>query len=310
MIAPESRAAGTLLGLACADALGGAVEFRHRADLDRAFPNGVREITGGGPHRLDLGEYTDDTHMALAIARAATPEGFDLDAVAANFVAWYRSGPKDIGIATSKALSLIARGTSWQEAGEQLQARSRDGVAGNGTVMRCAPVALRFPVDADLRREVSIETARMTHADLRATWGAVALNNGIAHLLSGGSVNDLVAAAVADIPESRVVHAITAAPSLERHQVRSGGYVLDTLSAAIWSLLTTDSAEEAIVRAVSLGDDADTTGAVAGALAGAHYGEEAVPARWLDVLHDRDEIRDLSLRLFAWGTANTPPSRT
>ena len=99
----QDRAVGCLLGLACGDALGGAVEFRDRADLDRSFPDGVRDITGGGPHRLETGEYTDDTGMALAIARACTAGGIDLDAVAANFVTWYRSGPKDIGIATTQA---------------------------------------------------------------------------------------------------------------------------------------------------------------------------------------------------------------
>jgi ADP-ribosyl-[dinitrogen reductase] hydrolase len=302
----SSRATGSLLGLAVADALGGAVEFRPRDDLDRAFPQGVREITGGGPHRLDPGEYTDDTHMALAIARAATPEGFDFDQVAANYVVWYCAGPKDIGIATANALSLIASGVPWQEAGERLQARSVDGVAGNGTVMRCAPVALRFPHDRPAREFAAIETSRMTHADPRATWGAVALTNAVAHLVNGGSRDDLVAAAIDGVPEARVVAAIVDAPAMTRDQVRSGGYVLDTLGAAFWSVLGTETAEEAIVTAVSLGGDADTTGAVAGALAGAMYGEDALPGRWLAVLQDCDEIRALALRLFAWGSTNEP----
>ena len=302
MSTPASRATGSLLGLAVADALGGAVEFRPRHDLDRAFPQGVREITGGGPHRLDPGEYTDDTHMALAIARAATPGGIDFNQVAANYVGWYRSGPKDIGIATANALSLIASGVPWHEAGERLQARSVDGVAGNGTIMRCAPVALRFPHDRPARESAAIETSRMTHADPRATWGAVALTNAVAHLVNGGSRDDLVAAAIDGVPETRVVAAIVDAPAMTRDQVRSGGYVLDTLGAAFWSVLGTESAEEAIVTAVSLGDDADTTGAVAGALAGALCGEDALPGRWLAVLQDRDEIRALALRLFDWGS--------
>ncbi len=303
MSAPESRAAGAMLGLACADALGGAVEFRTRNDLDWAFPDGVREITGGGPHGLDPGEYTDDTHMALAIARAGSAEGFGFDHVAANFVAWYRAGPKDIGIATANALSLMAGGIPWQEAGERLQARSADGVAGNGTVMRCAPVALRYPHDRQARELAAIETSRMTHADPRATWGAVALTNAIAHLVRGGEPDELIAAAIDGIPEPRVVAAIAGAPALSRADVRSGGYVLDTLGAAFWSVLSTDTAEEAIVTAVSLGDDSDTTGAVAGAIAGAIYGEDAIPSRWLAVLQDRDEIRSLALQLYAWGIA-------
>ncbi len=90
--------------------MGGAVEFRDRADLDRSYPDGIRDILGGGPHQLERGEYTDDTALALAIARACTEEGIDLDTVAANFVAWYHTGSKDIGIATSQALDLIGRG--------------------------------------------------------------------------------------------------------------------------------------------------------------------------------------------------------
>ncbi|MDQ3656266.1 MAG: ADP-ribosylglycohydrolase family protein [Chloroflexota bacterium] len=294
------RAVGCLLGLACGDALGGAVEFRTRENLDRSFPDGVREITGGGPHRLEMGEYTDDTEMALAIAHGCTADGIDLDAVAGNFVTWYRSGPKDIGIATSQALELIAQGVPWQEAGERLQRDSTQGVAGNGTVMRCAPLALRFRSNPQRLRWSSIETSRMTHADPRATWGAVALNQGIVHLLDGADQAGLLDAAVNGIADERVVDAIVRAPGMKRDDVVSGGYVLDTLNAAFWSLLTTESAEEAIVRAVSLGSDADTTGAVTGALAGTLYGAPSLPAQWLDVLHNVAEIRALAIQLIAW----------
>jgi len=238
--------------------------------------------------------------MALAIARACTEEGIDLDAVAANFVAWYHAGPKDIGIATSQALDLIGRGVPWQEAGEQLQRASSQGVAGNGTVMRCAPLALRFQSEPDRLRWSSIETARMTHADPRATWGAVAFNQGIAHLLSGNGRQGLIEAAVQDVQNGGVVDAITRAPGMVRNDVVSGGYVLDTLNAAFWSLLTTNSAEEAVVRAVSLGSDTDTTGAVAGALAGTLYGASTLPPRWLDVLHNVAEIRALAIQLVSW----------
>ncbi len=296
----QDRAVGCLLGLACGDALGGAVEFRTREDLDRSFPDGVRDITGDGPHRLETGEYTDDTGMALAIARACTADGIDLDAVAANFVTWYRSGPKDIGIATTQALELISQGVPWQEAGERLQRNSRQGVAGNGTVMRCAPLALRFRSDRERLRWSSIETSRMTHADPRATWGAVALNQGIVHLLDGGDRSGLVDAAVNGITDERVTDAIVRAPGMMRNDVVSGGYVLDTLNAAFWSLLTTESAEEAIVRAVALGSDADTTGAVTGALAETLYGASTLPARWLDVLHDVADIRALAIQLVGW----------
>jgi ADP-ribosyl-[dinitrogen reductase] hydrolase len=306
MIGPD-RAEGCLLGLACGDALGGAVEFSDRASLDRRFPDGIRDIMGGGPHRLAIGDYTDDTSMALAIARACTADGIDLDRVARNYVAWYRSGPKDIGIATSNALRLIADGIPWQLAGERLQTASAQGVAGNGTVMRCAPLAIRFADDPITLKHASIETSRMTHADSRATEGAVALNQAIAWLLRGGETEGLLDAAIARVTDQRVRNAITGAPSLDRSAIRSGGYVLDTLTAAFWCLLTTNSAEIAIRRAVELGDDADTTGAVVGALAGALYGQSGLPARWLSVIQDRHDIAALARRLAAWNDGVSKP---
>ena len=301
---PANRAEGCLLGLACGDALGGAVEFRTRADVARSFPGGVREITGGGPHSLELGEITDDTHMAIAIARACDANGIDLDRVAANFLTWYRGGPKDIGNATRQALRLLDTGVPWSEAAERLQRESTMGTAGNGTVMRCAPVAVRFRSDRARLIQASIDTARMTHADPRATWGAVALNQAIVHLLNGGSLGDVLGAAVKGIKEQKVVKAIDQVPTLEYQSLRSGGFVLDTLATSFWCLLNRPSAEEAIVTAVTLGDDADTTGAVTGALAGAAWGAAAMPARWLAVLQVRDEVRELARSLAAWDLAD------
>lgn len=294
------RAAGCLLGLACGDALGGAVEFRTRADLARSFPDGVRDITGGGTHRLEPGEITDDTHMALAMARACGADGIDLDEVVRNFLSWYRSGPKDIGIATSRALSHLESGVPWTEAAERLQHESHDGVAGNGTVMRCAPIAIRFRSDRSRLVQASIDTARMTHADPRATWGAVALNQAIAHLLDGGAIGEVLDAAVDGIGDERVSRAIQRVPSIEYEKLRSGGYVLDSLSTSFWCLLNRRGAEEAIVTAVTLGDDADTTGAVTGALAGVAWGAVSLPERWLGVLQVRDEIRSLAWQLMEW----------
>jgi len=298
----ESRAVGCLVGLGCGDALGGAVEFRNREDLDRSFPDGIREITGGGPHGLAPGEETDDTQMALAIARACTADGIDLDRVAANFLAWYRSAPKDMGNATRHALALMDQGVPWREAGDRLQRRTPGGVAGNGTVMRCAPLALRFRADRVRLVQASLDTARMTHADPRATWGAVALNQAIVYLLDGNAVDTVGRAAVDGIEEPAVVRAIQSVPSLSRDDLRSGGYVLDTLAASFWSLLNTDEAEEAIVTAVGLGADTDTTGAVTGALAGALYGVEAIPERWRRVLLVNDELERLARQLIAWGS--------
>lgn len=304
MTSLRQRYEGTLLGLAAADALGGAVEFMPRTAIARAHPDGVREITGGGPHGLRPGEVTDDTAMALAIARACTSAGIDLDQVAANFLEWYRSDPKDIGITTSRALGKLDAGVPWREVGDRMMQETPAKLAGNGSVMRCAPVALRFRHDRDALREVSLETARMTHADPMAMWGSVALNQAIAYLLDDGTLDGIVDAAVEEVESDDVVTTIRGAIDRDYKDVRSGGFVLDTLGAAFWSIAHRDSAEEAIVAAVSMGDDTDTTGAVTGALAGAYYGVQNLPSRWLDILEPRDELVDLAGRLLSWSEAD------
>jgi ADP-ribosyl-[dinitrogen reductase] hydrolase len=294
-----SRYAGSLVGGACGDALGATLEFMSRAAVRAAWPDGLHDIVGGGWLHLEPGETTDDTAMMLALARACDETGIDLPTAAANFVAWADTGPKDIGIATRKAIDLLRRGRRWDEAGEELQARTPDGIAGNGSVMRCAPVALRFRSSpADLVR-YALDTSRITHADPRATWGCVAVCQALAYLLDGGPIAGVVDAAISGVQDERVVGAVVSAATMPYEMVRSSGYVLDTVNAAFWSLLHEHDAEGVIIRAVNMGDDADTTGIVAGALAGAAYGLEAIPERWRAVLHRREEIEMLAGRLLA-----------
>jgi ADP-ribosyl-[dinitrogen reductase] hydrolase len=295
-----ARYRGCLIGLACADALGGAVEFESRSAIAHEFPDGVRDILGGGPHRLAIGEVTDDTAMALAIARACTAEGIDLDKVVANFLAWYRSRPKDIGISTQAALAWLDRGLAWDEAGERLQRESAIGIAGNGSVMRCAPIAMRFRCDPARLRSYSMDVSRITHADPRAVWGSVALNQGIAHLLNGGDLPGAIEASVREIDDERVIDAILAARTMAYDEVNSGGYVLDTLTAAYWCALHRPNAEEAIIAAVGMGQDTDTTAAVCGAITGAAYGIDAIPERWRHVIHHLEEMESLATRILQW----------
>ena len=300
MVSLEDRYTGALVGAGCGDALGATLEFEARGDIARRYPNGFREIVGGGWLHLAPGETTDDTAMLLALARGCTAEGIDPERVAANFVAWMRSGPKDIGTQTLAALTRLAGRRHWDEAGEDLQRESERGIAGNGAVMRCAPVALRFRSDRERMRQAAIDTARITHADPRSTWGAVAVCQAVAHLLDGGAVGDVLVAAGHDVRDDDVVAAVASAGTLPYEAVPSGGFVLDTVTAALWALLHERDAEEVIVRAVMMGGDTDTTAAVAGALGGAAYGIEAIPARWRAVLQPGDELIAVAHRLLTW----------
>lgn len=299
-ISLQDRYRGVLLGVACGDALGGPVEFLKRADIAGRFPDGVREFVGGGWLDLDPGEITDDTQQTLILSRALTEAGLDLAAFSEGLLAWYRSVPKDIGNTTVVALRALASGASPTESGEiALAARGERGAAANGAVMRCAPIALRFRKDSSELVQASLDSARVTHAESRAAWGAVAVNQALVHLLSGGDIAGASTAAIAGIPDTRVTEAVLNAASMERDQVEAGGYVLETVGASFWALANFPTAEEIIVQAVSLGEDADSTGAVAGSLAGAAYGAHALPVRWRELVQYRGELIDLADRLLA-----------
>ena len=299
-ISLRDRYIGTLLGLACGDALGGPVEFLNRDEIATRFPSGVNEFIGGGWLHLDPGEVTDDTQQALILAESLTDTGLDLDRFAAGLIAWLRGNPKDIGNTTRIALEALAAGTTPLDAGARaLAARGERSAAANGAVMRCAPVALRFRRDADRLVRASLDSARVTHAEARASWGTVAINQAIAHLLEGGAIADATSAAVVGIPNSEIRDAARDAAGRRRGDVRSGGFVLETIEASFWSLLNTGSAREAIQTAVSFGDDADSTGAVTGALAGAAYGVSALPITWVETVQFRERLESEAARLLA-----------
>lgn len=301
----QDRYRGVLLGTACGDALGGPVEFVNRSDIEARFPSGVREFVGGGWLDLDPGEITDDTQQTLILCRALNADGLDLVAFGEGLLEWFRSAPKDIGNTTVVALRALAAGASPRESGAiALAERGERGGAANGAVMRCAPIALRYRTDPAGLVQMSLDSARVTHAESRAAWGTVAVNQALVHLLSGGDIADAPAAAVAGIPDARVVDAVLSAGAMSRDEVGAGGYVLDTVGAAFWALANFPTAEEIIVQGVSLGDDADSTGAVAGALAGAAFGCDALPGRWRERVQYRDELTEQADRILALSEAD------
>ena len=295
----SSRARGVLLGLACGDALGAPVEFRSRDEIARLHPGGLRDFTAGGWLDVVPGETTDDTRMAVDLAmNLVETDPPDMTDLARRFAAWLRERPKDIGTTTRHAIERFIAGDAWDVAGQAtVDALTPGTTASNGSLMRCAPVAIRFADDPERLRQVSIDSSRVTHAEPRCTWSCVALNQGIAHLLLGGSRASLVDAAVQRVESDSVVEAVRAAAGTSASDLNGRGYVLNALSIAVWAVLTTDSLEDAVIAAVGIGDDTDTNGAVTGALAGAMYGAEAIPGRWLDLLHGRDELTSLADRL-------------
>ena len=247
-------------GQAVADALGVPYEFRAR-DTFRC-----EGMVGYGSHHQPAGTWSDDTSMALALCDSYRELGrIDVGDIRERFVAWYWTGAYtvdglfDIGGATARALE---------------RGRGCDGPRdnGNGSLMRTVPLAFTGAADDEVRAVSAI-----THAHHTSTEACVRMVR-VARALAAGE------------PLERAVPDFDALLATPRERVGSGGYVLDTYRAALWCLVTTSSYEECALAAVNLGEDTDTTAAVAGALAGIVYGMEGIPEGWLSALRGRDVI--------------------
>ena len=302
----QSRYRGCLLGLAVGDALGGPVEFMTPQQIIAKRGKPVRDMIGGGWLKLRPGETTDDTAMARALAESlVAKDGFDAADVAARYVQWMRTNPPDIGNITRFALRGFLAGLNVPNAALGAHRQTNGKSAGNGTIMRCAPITLRYANDERRLIDASRDEALITHFDPQAWTGSVAVNLLIARFLHGMPL----AAAIKDVAYRirRLPKAAAEIPDvLEKANgnimgglLPTSGYVVDTLRIAIWALLGAPTFEEAVVAAVNLGGDADTQGVVTGALAGALYGVETIPQRWLDALVGCDDFEALADNLLA-----------
>lgn len=290
----RGRFRGALVGLAVGDALGAPLEFQPARQPD-AY---VTDMIGGGWQKLAPGQWTDDTQMTLCVVESLLSRRvFDPDDIARRFVAWMRSNPPDIGRHTAHVLEAISQGESWEQASTEVQELDPDN-APNGSLMRCAPLALFLYRHPDYVAELSPVLSRITHAHPDCEWACVFLNVAIACLLLGQrkqqAVDVAYEACVGASPElkERIGRAMEA-----QCDVSPTGYVLDTLEVALWSFLHTSDFESALLVAVNRGADADTVGAVLGALAGARYGLAQIPDRWLEPLHDREMLIQAADRL-------------
>ncbi len=283
----RARARASFLGLALGDALGATVEFMTPAEI-RAAHGVHREIVGGGWLHLAPGKVTDDTEMSLCIARAIDAAGgWDLRGIADRFVAWMRAGAIDVGSTVRKGIRrYMLEGT--------LAGLEHPGDGGNGAAMRMVPVALATLADTALLERCAVEQARVTHHHPLSDAGAI-------------HVGDLLHLAILGRGKPRLRRSSDAlvarmpAFAFEPYRGLATGYVVDTIQTVLHAFFTTRGFEECVVAAVNQGGDADTTGAIAGAIAGAYYGPESLPLRWLRRLDPavRDEIERLSERVVA-----------
>lgn len=291
----RDRAIGAMLGLAVGDAVGATLEFRRRD----SYPP-LTDMIGGGPFRLAPGEWTDDTAMAIGLAEALlSPSGFAETDLMSRFVDWRDNGAYscagkciDIGLTVSAALRRYKRD------GNPIAGSSAANSAGNGSLMRLSPVAVRHWTDRSRLREIAARQSRTTHGAAEAVDACV----GFAEILAD---------AIAGEPRSRVMrsrkmghhHRITAILEGEwrnkhRGEIGSSGHVAHSLEAALWCVARSGTFEQAVLRAANLGEDADTTAAITGQLAGALYGASAIPSAWLARLAWVTRLKDLAAGLF------------
>lgn len=263
----QRRARGAYLGLALGDALGATVEFMTAAEI-RAAHGVHRAIVGGGWLRLAPGQVTDDTQMSLALGRALiAAQGWDLRAVADAFLGWMRGGPPDIGNACRRGLQrYMVHGS--------LEAPYDEGTGGNGAAMRCLPVAILALGRPALCAQWALAQARITHHQRESDAATVTLAQMAQDLLLGAGID--VARRRADALVARLP-AFRYAP----YPGCASGYIVDTMQTVFDALFCTGDFEACLLRVVNRGGDADTTGAIAGMLAGALYGADALPAAWL-----------------------------
>ncbi|WP_369802629.1 ADP-ribosylglycohydrolase family protein [Haloarcula sp. K1] len=273
----------------------------------------MTEMRGYGSHNQPAGAITDDTDLALCIARSLAENGeFDGEDIADRFVGWYDDGPFDIDGTTSGAIRRLKTGEAWDSAGRSEWEQSNEGSnAGNGSLMRTAPYSIAYTDDFGAILDYSLKSSAITHADPRCQASCAIYNMVLADLIQGNLPFDVaigtynLAARKGDVPESgEVMDAITSVKTgeIQGRRLENSGYVVSTLQTSLYHGLTADTAEDAIVNAVNMGGDADTIGAVTGALAGARFGASSLPDRWLSEIDETDEIRELVHTLYEFSS--------
>jgi len=303
LAAAQDRAIAALLGLAVGDAVGTTVEFQSPGSFSP-----VSDMVGGGPFNLQAGQWTDDTSMALCLADSLVESrGFDPSDQAERYCRWWQEGylsPTgkcfDIGNTTRTALA------KHRNEGKAYCGSTAPKSAGNGALMRLAPVAVAYANRPATAIVLAGESSRTTHGATESIDACRYFAGILCGLITGAGKNDVLASMYSPVPglwdvESLApgIQTIAAGSFKEKSPpvIRGAGYVVACLEAALWAFHTTDSFEDAILAAVNLGDDADTTAAVCGQVAGACYGRSGIPQGWLGRLAMRSEIQSMAQAL-------------
>jgi len=280
-----SRSRAVLLGVACGDALGAPLEFMTTGEI-RAKYGRLSEMVGGGWLRLKPGQVTDDTEMTLCVARAlAKAKGWDLAGIATEFASWLKSKPIDVGDTCRRGIrSFMLKG--------ELETPFNQWDAGNGALMRMGGITLFTLGDDSLLQSCTIAQAHLTHNHPVSDAACITYGRMVHLALLGASRSRLRREANQLVAEFPTFH-------FDPYPGLATGYVVDTMQTVLHHFFRSRTFEDCIVNTANQGGDADTTAAIAGGLAGAYYGLEEIPPRWLKKLEKRYvvELTDLSGKL-------------
>jgi ADP-ribosyl-[dinitrogen reductase] hydrolase len=316
------RAVGCLVGSAVGDALGAPFEFRPPGEYAAAFPSpvhgGIGEMIGN--RTWEPGQFTDDTEMGVIVAESIlASNGIDADDQLTRFRAWGRKA-KDVGNLTREVLgsSLPAADAAYDVMGR----RNRRNTAGNGSIVRAAAGAVHFAEGGTAKTvEAALHLSAVTHADPLCQWAVAMQHELIRVALEGGDPVEALVAVTAMLPdEIRAVYQPLLAPTWTPESAGPGnGSAIGALAQAVWALRHFDSFADVVTAVINLGDDADSVAAVAGALAGAKFGIQSIPTRWLTYVHgevtdpaghvhryDHLALQSLALSLVSHPTAIDP----
>jgi ADP-ribosylglycohydrolase len=304
-----SRATGALVGLACGDAVGTTLEFTPPGTFAP-----ITDMVGGGPFQLAAGQWTDDTSMALCLAESLVDVGgMDLADQLRRYLLWWRTSYLsstgqfvDIGNATSGALRRFER------TGETVDPHPDEEAAANGSLMRLAPVAIRWHRDVAEATAMAAESSRPTHPATRPVDACRVLAAMLAALIQGTPFDDVVDGDFWQWGELHPHIEAVARGSWRDKQppdIRGTGYSVDALEAALWAVAGASDFAEAVLRAANLGDDADTTAAIAGQLAGARWGVDGIPGKWRRRVTLAPRIAELAAGLYRAATGQPPAPR-
>lgn len=303
------RYRGSLLGLAAGDALGTTVEFSPPGSFKP-----LRDLVGGGPFQLQAGEWTDDTSMAFALAASLVAcRGFDAADQMRRYRSWFRNGEySSTGSCFDIGNTTVAAIRQFEATGEPYVGSTDPRSAGNGSLMRLAPIPLAYRCQPAEGIRRAAKMSRTTHGTRECLDACRYYTGLIIGALQGQAKDALLAPNFSPVPNlwrtdplSPKIAAVARGSFKHKNppELRGTGYVVDALEASLWAFHHSTSFKEGALAAVNLGDDADTTGAIYGQLAGAYYGVEAIPKRWRTLLSRRQELEGLALELLRLSTS-------